>query len=243
MLPIITPNWSAPSHIHAYTTTRQGGISTTLYDSLNLGDHVGDVPELVKRNREILYQSLSLPNEPIWLTQIHGNKVIDGSNSLERQGDGCFSHYPNVVCAILTADCLPILICNQQGNRVTAIHGGWRGLTNGIIQNTIKKLATPAEELLAWLGPAIGPQAFEVGNEVREIFIDQDKENHIAFTYVDNTHWLADIYQLARLQLKKLGIHAIYGGEYCTVRDADLFYSYRRDGIKTGRMATLIWYT
>ncbi|CAB1276837.1 peptidoglycan editing factor PgeF [Candidatus Nitrosacidococcus tergens] len=243
MLPTITPNWPVLNHIYAYTTTRQGGISTAPYDSLNLGDHVGDISESVKQNREILYQALSLPNEPIWLTQIHSNKVIDGANHTDRQGDGCFSHHPNVVCAILTADCLPILICNRQGDKIAAIHGGWRGLASGIIKNAIEKLATPAEELLVWLGPAIGAHAFEVGNEVREVFINQDKENHIAFTYIDNTHWLADIYQLAQLQLRKLGIQAIYGGEYCTVRDSDLFYSYRRDGLKTGRMATLIWYT
>jgi YfiH family protein len=237
---VITPHWPAPSNVHAYTTTRSGGVSSPSYHSLNLASHVGDIPEAVKENRDLLHRSLSLPSEPTWLEQVHGNKIVDAVNGPGQRGDASIAYEPGAVCTVLTADCLPLLLCDQKGTRVAAVHAGWRGLAAGIIENTVKALKIPGEHLLAWLGPAIGPKAFEVGSEVKQIFIDQDGCNASAFSAHSQGRWLADIYQLARLRLTKLGIRSIYGGQYCTVTDSARFYSYRRDG-ETGRMATLIW--
>jgi YfiH family protein len=239
-LSVITPRWPAPSKVHAYTTTRSGGVSSPSYHSLNLASHVGDIPEAVKENRTLLHRSLSLPSEPTWLEQVHGNKIVDAANGSGQRGDASIAYEPGAVCTVLTADCLPLLLCDQRGTRVAAVHAGWRGLAAGIVENTIRALETPGEHLLAWLGPAIGPKAFEVGPEVKQIFIDQDSRNASAFSPHSQGRWLADIYQLARLRLMRLGVQSIYGGQHCTVTDSARFYSYRRDG-ETGRMATLIW--
>lgn len=239
-LPIITPPWPAPDNIRAYTTTRSGGVSNPPYHSLNLAHHVGDRPEAVVENRDRLYQFLSLPSEPIWLEQVHGNKIVSAGKGPGQRGDASIASEPGSVCTILTADCLPLLLCDRKGTRVAVVHVGWRGLAAGIIKATVSALQVPGENLLAWLGPAIGPKVFEVGSEVKQIFLDQDRRNASAFRAHGQNRWLADIYQLARLHLTSLGIRSIYGGQYCTVTDPDRFYSYRRDG-KTGRMATLIW--
>lgn len=239
-LAVITPSWPTPSHVHAYTTTRNGGVSTSSYRSLNLAGHVGDLPEAIAENRARLHPSLSLPSEPAWLEQVHGNEIVDAASGPGQRGDASIAYGPGPVCAILTADCLPLLLCDQEGTRVAAVHAGWRGLATGIIEATVSALETPGERLLAWLGPAIGPKAFEVGPEVKQIFLDQDCRNISAFSAHGQGRWLADIYQLARSRLTKLGIQWIYGGQYCTVTDSTHFYSYRRDG-QTGRMATLIW--
>ncbi|BAW80963.1 hypothetical conserved protein [Candidatus Nitrosoglobus terrae] len=239
---VITPCWPAPSNIRAYTTTRNGGVSCPPYDSFNLADHVGDRTDKVQENRKILAKSLALPSEPVWLEQVHGNNIIDAAHGIG-QGDASIAHKPDIVCGVLTADCLPLLLCNQQGTRVAAVHAGWRGLAAGIIERIIKALDISSEHLLAWMGPAIGPTAFEVGSEVKQIFIHQDSRNTVAFSALSplsQGRWLADIYQLARLALTKLGIRYIYGGHYCTMTESKRFYSYRRDG-ETGRMATLIW--
>lgn len=239
-LPIITPNWPAPENIQACTTTRKGGVSPPPYHSLNLAGHVGDSPEAVTENRNCLHQSLSLPREPSWLEQVHGQEIVPAHRGPGQRGDASIAYGPGPVCAILTADCLPLLLCDRGGTRVAAIHAGWRGLAAGIIEAAVRALETPGRHLLAWLGPAIGPKAFEVGPEVRQIFLDQDSRHASAFNAYRQGRWLANIYQLARLCLTKQGIRFIYGGQYCTVAEPDRFYSYRRDG-QTGRMATLIW--
>jgi len=237
----IEPNWPAPAGIRAVTTLRNGGYSQQPFDSLNLGDHVGDDPIAVMRNRQLLRQALNLPSEPAWLAQIHGTKVVDaGTVTKGHKADALFSRIPGQVCAVLTADCLPLLLCNQTGDRVAAVHAGWRGLADGVIEATLNQLAVPGSEIIAWLGPAIGAACFEVGTEVRDTFIQHSPEAEAAFTPNRPGHWLADIYLLARQRLKACGVTSVWGGEYCTVTDKERFYSYRRDG-QTGRMATLIW--
>jgi YfiH family protein len=239
-LAVITPHWPAPSNVHAYTTTRSGGVSSSSYHSLNLANHVGDISAAIVENRDRLRRSLFLPSEPAWLQQVHGNEIVDAAKGPGQRGDASIAYKPGAVCAVLTADCLPLLLCDQRGTRVAAVHAGWRGLAAGIIETAISALNIPGEHLLAWLGPAIGPEVFEVGPEVKQIFLDQDNRNTSAFSAHGQGRWLADIYQLARLRLAGLGVRSIYGGQYCTVADPARFYSYRRDG-KTGRMATLIW--
>lgn len=241
-LPVIAPSWPAPSHIRACTTTRGGGVSRPPYHSLNLAHHVGDRAEAVKANRIRLQQSLLLPSEPSWLEQIHGKRIVSASQGPGQRGDASIACEPGPVCAILTADCLPLLLCDRKGTRVAAVHAGWRGLAAGIIEAAISALEIPEDRLLAWLGPAIGPSAFEVGSEVREVFLEQDRRHASAFRAHGQNRWLADIYQLARQYLTQQGVRSIYGGPYCTVTDSQRFYSYRREG-PTGRMATLIWLT
>ncbi len=237
----IEPGWPAPPGICALTTLRRGGYSQQPFDGLNLGDHVGDAPAAVVKNRQLLYQSLKLPSEPTWLTQVHGVDVIEAGVVPEGwKADAQFTHTPGQVCAVLTADCLPLLLCNRAGDRVAAVHAGWRGLAGGVIEAALKRIAAPGDEVMAWLGPAIGPDCFEVGAEVRDTFLQHDPEANAAFVSNRPGHWLADIYLLARLRLKGCGVTAVWGGDCCTVTDRERFYSYRRDG-RTGRMATLIW--
>ena len=237
----ITPDWPAPAHIKAFTTTRQGGVSNGPYSSLNLGDHVDDDPASVIENRQRLAQLAQLPAAPLWLSQTHSTQVINSTHWQKGcRADGIISHQPNHVCAVLTADCLPLLVCDQQGQQVAAIHAGWRGLLNGIIENAITAFNTPPENLYVWLGPAIGPAQFEVGEEVLQAFVGVHPEAIEAFTANRPRHYLADIYQLARQRLRRMGIDAVFGGDLCTVSNAARFYSYRRDPI-TGRMASLIW--
>lgn len=235
----LEPNWPAPENIHAVTTLRTGGVSAGAYASLNPALHVGDHSDRVIENRRLIKAMLNLPAEPVWLSQIHSNSVIDAakSGSLE-QADASYSNESGVVCAVLTADCLPLLICDTDGACVAAIHAGWRGLLAGVITNTVKALQK--RDLLVWLGPAIGPNCFEVGAEVRAAFIEKSAVFGNAFKEQHDNHWLADIYQLARDELLSLGIDRIYGGHFCTVTEHERFYSYRRDQV-TGRMATLIW--
>jgi len=243
---VIAADWPAPENIHAVSTTRnlhQGaGVSEGRYACLNLALHVEDKPAYVEENRQLLKQQLQLPQEPLWLEQVHGNEVVDASSSLTACADASFSFEKNRVCAVMTADCLPVLICNREGNKVSAAHAGWRGLAGGGIEASIRSLEEKPENLLVWLGPAIGPQAFEVGEDVRQVFIDDLAQCDRAFKENRPGHYLADIYQLARLRLKRLGIEAVYGGKYCTYTDADRFYSFRRDGT-TGRQASLIWFS
>ncbi len=237
----IEPDWPAPPGVRALTTLRSGGYSRPPFDGLNLGDHVGDAPAAVARNRALLRQSLRLPSEPCWLTQVHGADVVEaGAVPQGWTADALFSRTPGQVCAVLTADCLPLLLCSRTGDRVAAVHAGWRGLAAGVIEAALERLALPGEELIAWLGPAIGPAHFEVGAEVREVFLRRDPETEAAFERHRPGHWLADLYRLARLCLGRRGVSAVWGGRCCTVADGARFYSYRRDG-RTGRMATLIW--
>jgi len=237
----IEPNWPAPPGIRALTTIRPGGYSQQPFDGLNMGDHVGDDPTAVKRNRQLLYQSLNLPSAPVWLNQVHSTQVIEVGVVPEGwEADALFSSAPDQACAVLTADCLPLLLCTRAGDRVAAVHAGWRGLAAGVIEATLDRLAVPGDEVMAWLGPAIGPACFEVGAEVRAAFLQHDPEAESAFKANRPGHWLADIYLLARQRLKARSVTSVWGGEYCTVTDKEQFYSYRRDG-RTGRMATLIW--
>lgn len=235
----LTPNWPAPLNIRAATTLRKGGVSSGLYASLNPALHVGDDVELVKQNRQIIKDLLDLPSEPVWLDQVHGNRAVQVlKNESLQQADAGYTAEANVVCAVMTADCLPLLVCTTDGSQVAAIHAGWRGLLAGVIGNTLA--AMKKQDYLVWLGPAIGPGCFEVGSEVRRAFLDKSAAFEVAFKPQNNGQWLADIYQLARIDLSMLGIDKVYGGEFCTVTDHERFYSYRRDK-ETGRMATLIW--
>ena len=235
----IVPNWPAPDNVRAFQTTRQGGLSAAPYASLNLGTHVGDQPLIVARNRMLL--APMLPSEPVWLNQVHGVAVADAGNAgCLPEADACFSTHPGAVCVVMTADCLPVLLCDDKGTVVGAAHAGWRGLCDGVIEATVQAMQVPASTLMAWLGPAIGPEKFEVGDEVRAAFLAQHAQAAAAFVAGIEGKWMADIYQLARLRLQSLGIARIYGGDLCTYSDEQRFFSYRRDGV-TGRMGTFIW--
>ena len=235
----ITPDWPAPKHIHSGTTTRQGGVSCHPFDELNLAQHVGDNPAFVTQNRQHLSANWDLPNTPYWLQQTHSTKVIKiDAAQTQRDADASFTDQANQVLAVLTADCLPILVCQQDGKAIAAIHAGWRGLAQGIIENTLNLFRG---DVWVWLGPAIGPRAFEVGKDVRDIFCHNDPKADEAFQ-PHGSQYLANLYQLAQQRLHRLGVkvNAIFGGEYCTWQDSTRFYSYRREG-QCGRMASLIW--
>jgi polyphenol oxidase len=247
----LVPDWPVPANIHAAATLRTGGVSQGSYYCLNPANHVSDDDGRVKQNRRIIKEMLDLPDEPVWLEQIHSNRVVKAVKTASlQQADASYTDEPGVVCAVLTADCLPLLACSRDGTQVAAIHAGWRGLLAGVISNTVAAMQTPrsllpgisgaGQDLMVWLGPAIGPDCFEVGTEVREAFIQKSAAFNNAFKKQGNGKWLADIYQLARVELSTLGIANVYGGTHCTVTEHESFYSYRRD-TQTGRMATLIW--
>jgi purine-nucleoside/S-methyl-5'-thioadenosine phosphorylase / adenosine deaminase len=238
---LIIPNWPAPNNIKAISTTRQGGFSQHPYKQLNLGSHVGDAPHLVSQNREYIIQSANLPEEPRWLEQVHGTTIIDSQYWQQNiKADAIFSQHTGHVCTVMTADCLPILLCNNQGDTIAAIHAGWRGLAAGIIEKTLQTFSCEPSEIMAWLGPAIGPSQFEVGLEVYELFAANNLIAREAFKIKDPQHYLADITLLARQRLEKNNVPKVFGGDYCTVSEKERFFSYRRDGI-TGRMASMIW--
>lgn len=248
----IIPDWPAPPNVKALQTTRHGGASAAPYDSLNLGDHVGDAPLAVAHNRQLL--SSLLPVEPVWLNQVHGTVVAKTATAACRpQADACVAMRRAEVCAVMTADCLPVLLCDDSGSVVGAAHAGWRGLCDGVIERTVQAMGVPPSTLMAWLGPAIGPSAFEVGAEVRAAFVAKQPQAAAAFLpspasgrgaggegREESSKYLADLYLLARQRLLALGITRIYGGGLCTYTDRMRFFSYRRDGA-TGRMGTFIW--
>lgn len=243
MLDLIIPDWPAPFGIKAITTTRYGGFSSPPFDSFNLSLTVGDIPNCVRQNHNLLKNSLGLLQDPMWLQQVHGNKAILAiSASNHPTADAVYSQQPYIICAVQTADCLPLLVCSRTRQCVAAIHAGWKGLAAGIIENTIKALNCSAEDLLIWLGPAIGPKAFLVQKEVVKAFVDKDPDAKAAFKRISDNHWLGNLYQLAKQRLNKLGINAIYGGNHCTYTNKNQFFSFRRDKV-TGRMASLIWIT
>jgi len=239
MFEFITPNWPAPPQVKAYTTTRKGGYSQSPYAGFNLATHVGDAIESVTENRAALRQVLQIPSEPVWLEQVHSITATTAiSANMNCVADACYANDIGQVCVILTADCMPVLFCNREGTKVAAIHAGWRGLANGILEEVLQYFAD--SDILVWLGPAIGSQAFEVGEEVYAAFTSFLPEAKRAFTPIGNNHWLADLYLLARQRLENKGVKTIFGGDFCTYSDSARFYSYRRDKI-TGRMASLIW--
>ncbi len=241
-LDFIQPNWPAPANVKSLQTTRVGGFSVGPYSSLNLGAHVGDNQVFVEHNRQLL--APYLPSSPVWINQVHGIGVINAASSSSLQdADASYSKLANVVCATMTADCLPVLLCDTKGTVVSAVHAGWRGLCDGVIEAAVHEMAVPASEVLAWLGPAIGPQSFEVGDDVRTQFITIDPSASLAFK-PHSDKWLCDIYLLAKQRLQSIGVSQIYGAtiniEFCTYSEVDRFYSFRRDNV-TGRMASLIW--
>ena len=239
----IYPNWQAPKNIKALTTVRSGGVSLPPFDSFNLGDHVCDDPKAVQQNRSLLVDKFDLPHPPLFLTQTHSTKVIElpftGSNV---EADAVYTQQANQVCLVMTADCLPVLFFNKEGTEVAAAHAGWRGLCDGILEETVAKFKCPTSDIIAWLGPAIGPTAFQIGEEVVEQFCAFDPNAKLAFTpdLTTSGKFLGNLYQLATQRLNKLGITEISGGGHCTYTEQDKFFSYRRDK-KTGRMASLIW--
>ncbi|MAD74333.1 MAG: hypothetical protein CML20_05985 [Rheinheimera sp.] len=238
---LIKPAWPAPANVNAFSSTRRGGFSEGPFQSLNLGDHVGDCADTVRRNRQQFQCEAAMPGQPVWLNQTHSTQCITLSSPAVTVGnaDASFSRQSGLICTVMTADCLPILICNQQGSEVAAVHAGWRGLCNGIIENSVQLFSQP-EACMAWLGPAISQHAFEVGAEVRAAFVRQDPDAAAAFIPGASGKWFADLYSLARQRLVRCGINDIYGAEHCTYQQTSTFFSYRRDG-QTGRMATAIW--
>ena len=237
----LIPDWPAPSGVRSLATTRLGGVSRGVFGAFNLGDHVGDDPAAVTANRARV--AARVGSEPVWMRQVHGTRVIDAGEYVGQaapQADAAFARRAGAVCAVMTADCLPVLFCDEAGSVVAAAHAGWRGLLDGVLEATMAAMGVPGENLLAWFGPAIGPRAFEVGEEVREAFVAVSPAAASAFRPGKPGKWLADIYGLARQRLAGQGVRRVFGGEWCTLEDADRFFSYRRDG-QTGRMATMIW--
>ncbi|WP_295802700.1 peptidoglycan editing factor PgeF [uncultured Microbulbifer sp.] len=246
----LKPDWPAPANVRAFVTRRADGNSKGPYSAFNLADHVGDDPAAVAANRAQLQQELNLPNAPQWLEQIHSDKAVEArSDGKILTADASFTGDKGIVCTVLTADCLPLLVCNRDGSEVSAIHAGWKGLTGGVIRATIEAMQSSPEDLLVWLGPAIGPEAFECGVDVLEAaFESAMSESHaeaISRCFIPHSkkplHFLADIYALGRAELAELGITEVFGGDRCTVSEEGEFFSYRRDG-DTGRMASLIWF-
>jgi len=234
----ILPDWPAPARVKALMTTRVGGVSAPPYSSLNLGQRVNDDAAAVARNRAILRGWL--PSEPGWLAQVHGNRVVEAAAAQAAEADAVVARAADQVCAIMVADCLPVLLADRDGRVVAAAHAGWRGLAAGVVENAVRSMAVDPARVMAWLGPAIGPGAFEVGPDVRDAFLAADAGAASAFVAAKPGKWLADLFALARRRLHAAGVREIHGGGLCTVSDAARFYSHRRDKV-TGRMAALVW--
>ena len=233
------PEWAVPANVRALQTTRNGGVSQGPWASFNLGDHVGDDPAAVAANRALL--ASRLPAEPHWLAQVHGTVAVDAEKMHKTAvADAAFARQAGQVCVVMTADCLPVLFCDRHGTVVAAAHAGWRGLLAGVLERTVDAMKVPPADLLVWLGPAIGPRCFEVGDEVRRAFVTADPGASLAFVPGAAGKWLCDIYLLARQRLGALGVLSVSGGGACTVSESERYFSYRRDGV-TGRMASLIW--
>ncbi len=241
---LLRPNWPAPATIHAFCTTRTGGYSNPPFDSFNLANHVGDDPGNVLKNRELLMQTARLPSEPKWLKQVHGNDVVAAENVLSdtTPADAVYTTETETVCAVMTADCLPILLCDDAGSVIAAIHAGWRSLAAGIIENTVAKLQVEmrGSKLLVWLAPRNGKNAYTVRSDVKLQFAKLDQQFEQAFTAINAEQWLLDLGLIAKQKLAKLGVYEIYDSEQCAYSDTEQFYSYRRDG-ETGRFASVIW--
>jgi YfiH family protein len=240
----LEPDWPVPRRVRVISTLRHGGVSQGSYASLNLAQHVGDDADTVAENRRRLRVAAALPTEPYWLTQVHGSRVVEALPAPRAlpEADAAWTRVPGPVCAVGTADCMPVVLADEAGSCVAIAHAGWRGLAGGVLESTVRALASPAAALCAWLGPAISSSAFEVGAEVRDAFVTRDAAASRSFVANARGRYQADLYALARLALGRLGIERIYGGGCCTFGNARDFYSYRRDG-RTGRMATLAWLT
>lgn len=241
----IIPNWPAPSHVKAYTTSKLGWGGRLAHHDANRG-HIDLSNPHYQNESKALKQLLNLPSEPIWITQTHSTKIIEAlPQHRETEADASYSHQTGEICVVLTADCLPILITNRSGRTVAAIHAGWRGLVNGILEQTLDALNIPSQDIFVWLGPAISVHKFEVGSEVYDLFLKYFPHAKLGFKRHHNNDdkWFANLYLLARLQLAQRGVRHIYGGGFCTYLQDNLFFSYRRDNGKTGRMASLIWIT
>jgi len=235
----IVPDWSAPPNVKAFVTTRAGGASRGPFASLNLATRVGDDPSTVERNREILRSHL--PADPLWLQQVHGAEVVDVESARPMvRADGAVARTRRTVCAALTADCLPVLLAARDGSVVGLAHAGWRGMSAGVIENTVAQMGVSPAEIVAWLGPGIGPRAYEVGPDVYDAFIPAMTGAATAFSSASEGRYFADLYQLARMRLAAAGIKEVGGGGWCTYSDSERFYSYRRERV-TGRFATVIW--
>ena len=240
MIDIIEPGWDGPAGVRALCTTRRGGVSRAPYDSLNLGLHVGDDADAVRRNRDLLNRELQLPGEPDWISQTHGTRCVILEQEESRDADAAITRQPGRVAVVMVADCLPLLLCNRAGTEVAAIHAGWRGLQAGVIPAGVTRMQSPAADLMAWIGPGISKLHFEVGDEVREAF---ETSHHGASAFFEphgQGHWMCDLAGLAERELERLGVGRVIRDSHCTYRDADQFYSYRRDRV-SGRMAALIW--
>lgn len=247
----IIPNWPAPLNVKAFSSTRvdmlSAHLSTGVYQGLNLGQHVGDDPKIVLNNRQRIQTALNMPSDPIWLSQVHSNQVLsfEGSTDEIFEADGSFTQTPRVVCCVMTADCVPILLTDKQGKQVAAVHAGWRGLASGVIENAIEKFARP-NQVMAWIGPAIGPSFFEVGQDVYDAFVGNDDSKDSGAAKAFQFHptalgkYFADMDQLVTLRLNRLGVTEVYSSQMCTFENTEQFYSYRRDG-QTGRQASFIW--
>jgi len=238
-------DWPAHSHVRGFSTLRRGlnvGVSKPPFDDFNLGAHCGDEPQAVATNRAALGWAGALPSAPCWLRQVHGTRVwrFDAPSAVEIEADASVTSRPGVVLAVLTADCLPVLFAARDGSEVGAAHAGWRGLCAGVLENTVAAMRSAPSDLIAWLGPAAGPQAYEVGEEVRAAFVGRDMAAASAFVATRAGHWLCDLYALARLRLAAVGVQAIHGGGRCTISEPAAFFSHRRDG-RSGRMASLVW--
>jgi polyphenol oxidase len=240
-LDLIAADWPAPPNVRAVATTRVGGVSVGAYTSLNLGSHVGDDARAVSENRLRLRTALALPRDPVWLNQVHGTTVVEATmHDSPPTADASFARSSGHACVVLTADCLPVLLCDRAGTRVAAAHAGWRGLAGGVVESALHAMGVAPDRVLAWLGPAIEQEMFEVGSEVREQFVARSAENAAAFTANARGRWQADLYALARRELTRLGVTQVFGGGLRCYGDRDRFFSFRRDGT-TGRMATLVW--
>ncbi|MGC9456420.1 MAG: peptidoglycan editing factor PgeF [Halothiobacillaceae bacterium] len=236
----LTADWPAPANISVVTTTRAGGVSEPPFDQFNLATHVGDDPEAVRVNRERLLEQLALPTEPLWLNQVHGAEVALPGVEAGVTADAAWTDRPGDVLAVLTADCVPVVLCNHAGNELAVAHAGWRGLAEGVLEQVVGQFSGVPERLRAWIGPAIGPEHYEVGPEVREALMAANAWNNEAFAPGAENRWHLDLFAIVRRELARLGVSRVYGGGVCTYADAERFYSYRRDG-RTGRMATLAW--
>jgi purine-nucleoside/S-methyl-5'-thioadenosine phosphorylase / adenosine deaminase len=234
------PDWPAPAHVRAWVTERPGGVSSAGYSALNLATHVGDDPQHVAANRARLRTALALPAEPAWLEQVHGSTVLDLDRDAVAPADGAVAGRAGVVCAVLTADCLPVLLCDRRGRRVGAAHAGWRGLLHGVLPAAVRRLGAAGDDVLAWLGPAIGAGAYEVGADVRDAYLAADAGAATHFAANARGRWQADLYGLARDSLAAAGVRSIHGGGFCTFTERERFFSHRREA-PCGRMASLIW--